>query len=254
MPFDWNCPFCNRAQVVTGENSFIHQFKLETIESDLGNVGLSVAALVCRSPECKKLALRAMLGKWGYDGSRWAVIEAYDDWRLLPRSHSKPQPDYIPGQLRSDYLEACLIRDLSPKASAALSRRCIQGLIRDFCGISERTLNSEISKLRSMVADGTAPRGVTPESVDAIDHVRKIGNIGAHMEADVNTIIDIEADEAQILIELIETLFEDWYVERDTRTKRFANIASISAEKEAIKLAAKSAISNAKTAEKTSDA
>jgi hypothetical protein len=34
--------------------------------------------------------------------------------------------------------------------------------------------------------------------VDAIDHVRKIGNIGAHMEADINVIVEVEPKEAQI--------------------------------------------------------
>jgi hypothetical protein len=43
--------------------------------------------------------------------------------------------------------------------------------------------------------------------VEAIDIVRNIGNIGAHMEADINVIVDVDPDEAQTLIELIETLF-----------------------------------------------
>lgn len=37
--------------------------------------------------------------------------------------------------------------------------------------------------------------------------VREIGNIGAHMEADINVIIDVDPDEAQILIDLVELLF-----------------------------------------------
>jgi len=31
---------------------------------------------------------------------------------------------------------------------------------------------------------------------EAIDGLRKIGNIGAHMESDVNLIVDVEPDEA----------------------------------------------------------
>ena len=45
-------------------------------------------------------------------------------------------------------------------------------------------------------------------SVDAIDAVRKIGNIGAHMERDINLIVDIDPNEAAILIGLIELLFQ----------------------------------------------
>ena len=63
--------------------------------------------------------------------------------------------------------------------------------------------------LQKCVDEDKAPRGVTPESVEAIDHARKIGNIGAHMEKDINLIIDIDPEEAQILIELVENLFDE---------------------------------------------
>ena len=51
-------------------------------------------------------------------------------------------------------------------------------------------LGAEIRELRWRLDDRLdeygAPQGVTKESVDAIDHVRTIGNIGAHMERDAN--------------------------------------------------------------------
>ena len=59
---------------------------------------------------------------------------------------------------------------------------------------------------------------------DAIDAVRKIGNIGAHMKKDINMIVDVEPEEARLLIELIETLFEDWYVARYEREQRMDKI------------------------------
>ena len=116
-----------------------------------------------------------------------------ETWRLLPPSSAKPQPDCIPQPIRDDYYEACAIRDLSPKASATITRRCLQGMIRDFCGISKHRLIYEISELRERVDQGRAPPGVQPDTVDAIDHVRQIGNIGAHMEADINVIVDADA-------------------------------------------------------------
>lgn len=76
---------------------------------------------------------------------------------------------------------------------------------------------------------------MTHESVEAIDHVRKIGNIGAHMEKDIGLIIDIDSEEAQLLIELIETLFDEWYIARKQRTDRLASIAALRASKEAMK-------------------
>lgn len=159
--------------------------------------------------------------------------EAFETHHLRPENLSKQQPAYIPQPLREDYLEACLIRDKSPKASATLARRCLQGMIRDFCKISRGTLGGEIEALRKRVSEGSAPKGVTEESVDAIDAVRSIGSIGAHMEKDINVIVDVDPGEAQALIELIELLFDEWYVAQHRRASKLARVNSIAAEKKA---------------------
>jgi hypothetical protein len=41
------------------------------------------------------------------------------------------------------------------------------------------------------------------------------------MEKDVDLIVEIDDDEAQVLINLIETLFVDWYIGREERKRRF---------------------------------
>jgi hypothetical protein len=138
--------------------------------------------------------------------------------------------------LRQDYEEACAIRDLSPKASATITRRYIQGIIRNFCGITRKRLIDEIDELRKRVDAGQAPAGVQPDTVDAINHVRQIGNIGAHMEADINVIVDVDPEEAQVLIELTELLFSEWYVAREHRTHRLAKLGLIAADKKQIQL------------------
>jgi hypothetical protein len=150
---------------------------------------------------------------------------------LLPPSSAKPQPDFIPKPIRDDYYEACAIRDLSPKASATITRRCLQGMIRDFCKISKGRLVDEISELRKQVEAGHGPPGVLLDSVDAIDDVRNIGNIGAHMEADINVIVDVDPNEAQKLIELVEALFSEWYVAAEARKARLGHLKQIAANK-----------------------
>ena len=69
------------------------------------------------------------------------------------------------------------------------------------------------------------------DTVDALDHVRKIGRIGAHMEKDVNLIIDVEPSEAQTLIELIELLFEEWYTQREQRGQRLRALKEVAEQK-----------------------
>lgn len=171
--------------------------------------------------------------------------------QIIPESNAKPQPDFIPIALRTDYTEACRIKDLSPKASATLARRCLQGMIRDYCSINKNRLVDEIDALRGAVNAGKAPSGVTIESVDAINHVRGVGNIGAHMEKDINLIIDVEPREAQALIELIELLFDEWYVARETRQQRLKRVQQIAEDKKEAKAerVAQSPASEAVTAE-----
>ena len=98
-------------------------------------------------------------------------------WPLRPQSSAKAFPAaIIPQVLINDYEEACSIKNLSPKASATLSRRCIQGIIRDFWKITKSRLLDEINELEGKI---------DAQTWQAIDAVRSVGNIGAHMEKDI---------------------------------------------------------------------
>jgi len=55
------------------------------------------------------------------------------------------------------------------------------------------------------------------------------------MEKDINLIIDVEPDEASLLIQLIEMLFEEWYIHRHEKEKRLLAITVIAEEKKALR-------------------
>ena len=142
---------------------------------------------------------------------------------IVPASTARNFPDYIQKQIRNDYTEAYDIQHLSPKASATLARRCLQGMIRDFFQVKPGNLNDEINQIQ----DKTDP------SVWKVIHsVRQIGNIGAHMEQDINKIVDIDPDEASKLIKLIEFLLEKWYINRHDVETLFNEINAINDEKQ----------------------
>lgn len=234
--FNWTCPYCNRLQSVTEAQQEIKKIPLLSHwDGVLGPVVALIHSILCANDDCKQLELRFSLHEPKPVIGGIEIGTVIQLWNLLPESSAKPQPHYIPDQIVEDYTEACKIRDLSPKASASLSRRCIQGIIRDFCGIQEATLYKELETLKKQVDSGKAPENVLPEIVDALHDVREIGNIGAHMEKDVNLIIDIEPIEAQALITLIEMLFLEWYVHRHTRQKRLKNLSKISQNKQRAK-------------------
>ncbi len=99
-------------------------------------------------------------------------------------------------------------------------------MIRDFHGIKKNTLNEEI----------TALNGVIPnDEWQAIDALRSIGNIGAHMEKDVNLIVSISEGEADKLIAFIEYLFKQWYVKRHDDQENLATIKALAGIKKAEK-------------------
>lgn len=249
MPFNWVCPYCRCAQAVTEQrfSETTYPFYLDGLAE--GRLALERRAIGCSNPDCERTTISIRIGN--YTSTRLAggglEHQISDDGAIFsdmvaPRSSAKPQPAYIPAPLREDYQEACLIANLSPKASATLSRRCLQGMIRDFCGISKKRLIDEIKTLKLAVEDGSADRSISAETVEAIDHLRSLGNIGAHMEADIDVIVPVDPGEAHAMIELIEMLFDEWYGARERRNKRLAKIAEIRADKDEIKRVAKKTV------------
>ena len=65
----------------------------------------------------------------------------------------------------------------------------------------------------------------------AIDDVRQLGNIGAHMEEDINLIVEVDPEEAAVLIQLIETLITEWNLRRHEREQNMLKLRTAAAKK-----------------------
>jgi Domain of unknown function (DUF4145) len=215
----WTCPVCNQTATLSYSRTSESRHRFDT-DIKHGTQVVRTKVITCPNPNCLEFTLTATLHRES------DVEPAYRTWQLVPASESKTFPDYVPQAIRADYDEACLIRDLSPKASATLSRRCLQGIIRDFWNISKPRLIDEIHAIKDQV---------DPLTWAAIDAVRKIGNIGAHMEKDFNLIIEVDPQEARLLIGLIETLITDWYVLRHHREEQLRTIVELSNKKKKLK-------------------
>jgi hypothetical protein len=225
-PFNWRCPYCDHAVVITSElfSSDIHK---TSITNAVGSICLSSQFIICPNRACRKPTLNAQIRRWSWGGEGGGGVvfegEPFDRWRLMPFGESRVFPDYVPAPIREDYQEACLIRDLSPKAAATLARRTLQGILRDFFKVTPGRLVDEINALEATMA---------PELLEAIHGVRKVGNIGAHMEKDIDLIVDVDPDEAQLLIELVETMIEETYVHREQRRARIQKVTELAGSKE----------------------
>ena len=157
-----------------------------------------------------------------YSIEKKANAQPIRHWALIPDSSASVFPDFVPEQIRDDYTEACRIVALSPRAAATLARRCLQGMIRDVWNIKKRNLGQAIEALK---------KKVDPAAWKAIDGVRTVGNIGAHMEKDVNLIVPVDPKEAETLLRLIEALVEDWYVKPRERQALYAKVTSVAQQK-----------------------
>lgn len=212
----YTCHFCGREQVYWSSYSsedvgYYSTWSKDNVPTVARDAEFKFYCFKCNNNACEKVTV---IGKSRFTD---AVIS------IVPQYVHKHYPDYIPQQIRNDYEEANMILDKSPKAAATLLRRCLQGMLHDFWNIHEKNLNAEITTLKNKV----------PTSQwNAIDGLRKIGNIGAHMEQDVNRIIEVDASEAQKLNRLIELLIEKWYISRHDEEALYAEICTVSEEKQ----------------------
>jgi hypothetical protein len=118
-----------------------------------------------------------------------------------------PLPPEVPEEFATDYREACLVLNDSPKASAALSRRCLQNLLRNSAAVKPNDLSKEIDEV---LTSKTLPSDLA----EAIDAIRIIGNFAAHPLKSTNTglILEVERGEAEWTIDVLEDLFDFYFV------------------------------------------
>lgn len=134
---------------------------------------------------------------------------------VFPRTNNRTfDLTEIPKDLAEDYQEACLIIGDSSKASAALSRRCLQSILRQQ-GFSDKSLFNEIQKA---IDSGRLPSHIA----DSLDAVRNIGNFAAHPMKNTNSgeVLPVELGEAEWNLETIEFLFDFFYVQPSKTRKR----------------------------------
>jgi|SRR5690242_16813913 hypothetical protein len=101
----------------------------------------------------------------------------------------------------------------SPKASAALSRRCLQTLLREEAKTKAKDL---VEQIQEVLDSGKLPSYLA-ENIDAI---RNIGNFAAHPIKSTNTgeIVSVEPGEAEWTLDVLEELF-DFYLIQPAKAK-----------------------------------
>jgi hypothetical protein len=122
-----------------------------------------------------------------------------------PIGTRRPQVDpQVPVPIREDYEEAARVLPFSAKASAALSRRCLQHVLKDAGRTKADWLADQINEVK---------QSLPSEIADNLDYVRTIGKFAGHPEKSKATgeIIEIEDGEAEWNLDVLDALFDHYY-------------------------------------------
>lgn len=215
------CPHCNHA---------IH-FKsvIRRVHGPPDEEGIEVEYGFC--PRCDEVIIFLsrgtveMIGD-GFEYDATLTGEIVRELVYPPFPSVEEPPDEVPGRFAGDFVEAARIVNISPKASAAMSRRVLQDVIRSEFGIKQRSLAQEIDEFIRLT-------DVPEHLANAVDAVRNIGNFAAHPSKDENTgkVVDVEPGEAEWLIDVLEALFDFAFVQprrlerkRDELNKKLSRI------------------------------
>ena len=150
-------------------------------------------------PACKQLICKLVRDG---DGRRQESSTVY------PKGSTRPVPVEVEKEFANDFREACLVIGDSEKASAALSRRCLQNLLREKAKTKKRDLAEQIQEV---LDSGKLPSHLAT----TIDTVRAVGNFAAHPIKSQHTgeVICVEPGEAEWLLETLEDLFDFYCVQ-----------------------------------------
>lgn len=177
----------------------------------------------CPNPACKKsiyFLIKGDISTPQHSTAYYVRDNKYEIKQLIrPKGTNRPPvPIEVPNEFAEDYNEACLILADSPKASAALSRRCLQHILREKSGVKKADLANEIQE----VLDKNQLPGYISDSIDA---VRNIGNFAAHPLKSKSTgeIVAVEIGEAEWTLDVLELLFDFYFVQPEKiKSKRLA--------------------------------
>jgi hypothetical protein len=190
------CPWCNEG---------IHDYGVRSNAFPTENLVWFAYGQNC--PECKK-PIVDLIAFNGLHANQIGPVQ-FPKFRAYPKSSSpRPVPPDVLDPYRSDFDEAVAVLSLSPKASAALSRRNLQAILRDKAGAKGKDLNAEI---QFVIDSGIVPSYIS----EGLHAVRQIGNFAAHPIKSTSTgeIVDVEEGEAEWDLDVLESLFDFYFVQ-----------------------------------------
>lgn len=169
------CPHC----AVGVKLQFKGEFIVPEKDDREASIGYKFTIETC--PECKNPIVIMHVGKYTleideapFDGIHEVeeITEIDRKEIIYPRYVARKVEAEVPDACSIDFLEACAVQSLSAKASAALSRRILQNILREKFEIKHQNLAKEIDEFIQL-------DGVPSYLTNAVDAIRNVGNLAA---------------------------------------------------------------------------
>jgi len=125
----------------------------------------------------------------------------------------------IPERYVHEFREAEQVLEVSPKASATLSRYLLQMVLHEELSIKKKNLEEELNELERQQI-------VSTKLVKMLQVFRKVANFGAHPKKSTNSneILEVAKGEAEIMLDLLEELFDCVFVKPKQQEQFLAEV------------------------------
>ena len=222
------CPHCLKSVYVKGRThwNFSSNFDGSVLYTHIGqdvDWHWWIEKIVC--PACQRFILTLVRSSGMTEeralNDRYKAPDEDTAARTLiwPRQTGRPPaPPEVPDEFKTDYREACLILADSSRASAALSRGCLQLILKEKMGATGRNLQEQV--------DWAINSGGLPTYIIALlDVPRQVGNKAAHPKlSKAGEIVAVDRWEAEWCLEVIEALFDFLFVLPAKTQERLARL------------------------------
>ena len=169
-------------------------------------------ATVRRCPSCDQLSIHLAAATYVPAGLQHTVgIQAW------PKGSSRKPLPIEASKYQGEYEEAASVLSQSARASAALTRRLLQKILRD-------EAKAKASKLVHQISEVLERNKLPSDTANLIDIIRNIGNFAAHPD---EVILDVTPQEAELCLDILDRVI-DFYVVSPTRAR--AAIETITAK------------------------
>ena len=142
---------------------------------------------------------------------------------IYPKATGRPAvPQDVPEAYAADYRDAAFLLEASPKASAAMSRRCLRRILHETIRFHGTDLESELDAL-------LASKQLPWYLADSLRTFRRMADFAAHPAKSLRPaeISDVQTGEAEWLLDTLDALFAFYFIQPAETDRKYAALMAM---------------------------